>query len=239
MEHSGFSENKVQSLQLLLLTEDLISREVQNVDRWLREVEGNLADKEAYLDLWVQGWFARVFAYNNFPTIMNPQGKGGPDLLIESNATQVYVEVRRFREDYDETKRLKDAVNKGKLVQYGNPEQDIRRVLNAIQSKSKQGKGIPISTAYVVAIYSHKESIEEIEFNLAVEELEKEAAQGGGQYSGIGAVLFYDRYMNQSTHQLWYLWENPYANKQRRVSEPIAKKLKSLKLPPLWKRPQE
>ncbi|MDP2948352.1 MAG: hypothetical protein Q8P22_02285, partial [Chloroflexota bacterium] len=150
MEDRGFPRDWVESLPLLV--NDLESLKVQNIAGWLREVKSRLDEKEQYLDVWAQGWFAWAFAFNGFAMTMNPSGSIGPDLLVKVRSQDIFVEVRRFRTDYEERKRLEEGGPDGELVPYGDFSKDVRRVLGAVQAKSRQGKGIPDGSSYMVAI---------------------------------------------------------------------------------------
>lgn len=233
MEAEGFCPEWVESLPIL--ANDLDGCGVRNIPAWLRELKPRLSDKEQYLDVWAQGWFALVLAHNRYVATMNPLGNSGPDLLVQVQGHDMYVEVRRFVADYDERRRLEKT--EGIMVRYGDLSKDVGRVLDAIQHKSRQGQDIPTSASYVVAIRSDKESIEEVEFQCAVQEMEQEAAAGGGQYSAIGSVLFYHGYVNVTTGKRWYVWRNPNAAPGRFPPNAVSQRLEMLSLPPAYPRP--
>jgi hypothetical protein len=230
MKAQSFCQDLAESLPLLV--GDVHERSVRNIDVWLREVESRLGDKEQYLDVWAQGWFTSVFAYNGFTVTMNPLGEAGPDLLIQREGKDIYVEVRRFHTDYEERHRLQEESPEDILVPYGDFMKDTRKVIDGIVTKSRQGRSIPNGACYLVAVRSDKESIEDLEFGHAVEELQQEAAQGGGKYSAISGVLFYHGYLILSTGKRWYLWQNPNAEQQRRLTQELATILGNLQLPP-------
>lgn len=70
MESKDFSESLI--LALPLMKDELVRFGVSNIEVWLKELERGLSNHENYLDIWIQGWFARVFAFNQFKVTMNP-----------------------------------------------------------------------------------------------------------------------------------------------------------------------
>lgn len=226
MRTRGLTSSLIDSL--LFIARTLPDSEVKNVDHWLAEMKKLLPDCGGLSDLCAEGWFASVFSFNGFEVEMKPFGGAGPDLKL-SDGEDVYVEVRRFREGTSKKDSHVVASHAASLEAYGDLEKDVKKVLDEIIGKSKQGKLVPAGVPYLVALKSDKESIEEVEFEQACDDLSKQAVTGAA-YHGISGVLFYDGWVNIKRKERWYLWSNPNASVQ--LSNHIRGRLAALQLPP-------
>jgi len=212
MTARGYKERDTRSLWQIV--GELRSKGVHGLSRWLREVQGRLGDREQYLDVYAQGWFARIFTHNGLRVTMNPRGGRGPDLAVEWCQQLVYVEVGRLRPDYEERRRLEEGGPGGMLVPYGRGERDVWKLVDTIVAKSRQGKGVPEGHAYLIAIRIDKESLEnDIDPALVAQELENQQSAGGAGYGKVSAVLFHYKSVSVRSPTPWQVWENPAADR--------------------------
>jgi hypothetical protein len=235
-----------------LLVGELVRLDVQNIDIWLGELLRALPNRESYLDIWAQGWFAWTFAWNGLEIKMNPMNRSGPDLLVLIPEQLAYVEVLRIRTDPAKEKEAEISLSRwrenGLLESYGEPlgkiainrtsgqrrfipnvKGSIGKINQRIKDKIRQGQNLPIGAAYVVALYHPSLYVEDIEDNIAVDLLELEADAEGGKAAPISAVLCYDgKCLNLHT--------NPNGESERRCNDCLEYRLRNLVVPPKFAR---
>ena len=73
------------------------------------------------------------------------------------------------------------------FVSYGNYAEDKAKVVSVVTEKSWQGRAVPTGAAYVVALKSEKESIEEWEFYGAAPRVDDPVLAHAG--AGVGVLL--------------------------------------------------
>ena len=81
---------------------ELQDRGVNCVDRFVQKLLYSASDKEAYLDILMEGRFAIILARNNFSDIEIEYAEKGPDLKARWNRKTVYFEVTRRHSEVDE-----------------------------------------------------------------------------------------------------------------------------------------
>ena len=203
--------------------------EVQCIDVWIGELRRALSDRPQYRDILNQGWFAWMFAYNGLQVTMNPQGKRGPDLLIQRDKEVIYIEVKRFRPNEMTDELLLQDGPGGTLAEYGNWGEDSKKVFRRINDKHEQAEKFTDNGAYLVAVQSDDSAIDELTLT--------EAVQGGNEWAKISGALLYTGSIRSRTGEWCWLWENPHAEPSRRLSNNWKDLLSSLRLPtprPKW-----
>ncbi len=167
-------------------------------------------------------------ASNGFQVVYEPFGRRGPDLSASCSGYRFFIEVSRFREDYETSHKLNQKLEEGNetLVEYGRGEKDIELVYGKILSKLKQ---LPENGTGIVFIRSDNPRIEELEFQGAATYLDRLGSEQNllVQLSG---VLFDSGWINLDTHNRFYLWHNRKAKKP--INNMLAEKLRNLKEPP-------
>lgn len=148
----------MQSCKMDLLVQKLKSSGVQNVDAWARDLAKVLGDVEAYYDYYLEAEYALYFA-NKFLVTLKPTGQKGPDLKVDINGAETYVEVSRFREDNCLRTQMEQST---KMVRM--PQKD-QNVLAKIDSESKQlVDGMP----GIVLLHTNNVGISERDFQRAI-----------------------------------------------------------------------
>lgn len=81
---------------------ELQQRGVHCVDAFAQKLLERVGDKDAYLDILMQGRFAIILARNGFKEIHIEYSPEGPDIKAEYNGQTVYFEVTRRHTNEDE-----------------------------------------------------------------------------------------------------------------------------------------
>ena len=225
MKEYGYGEEQIYCV--LLLLEDLRRFGVGNIDQFQKSLIGSMTDSEQYIDHWLEGKVALKFACNDFSVVYEPCGRSGPDLSVICPGYRFYVEITRFREDYETNKKLKER--NGILVQYGRGEKDVEKLHDKIQSKVKQLRENEIG---LVFLRSDNVCIEDIEFEEVKTYLDTMASQN--LLTKLSGVLFDSGWIRCRTHERFYLWRNSEA--ERPIDDLLAVILQRLKEPPIHSR---
>ncbi len=230
MKKCGCGEKRI--YQVLLLFEDLRCLSVENIDRFQKALFENIADNEQCLDHWAEGKAALTLASNGFQVVYEPFGRPGPDLSASCSGYRFYVEVSRFREDYETSQKLSQKLEEcnGTLVEYGRGEKDVERVYGKIMSKAKQ---LPENETGLVFLQSDNDRIEEIEFEEVTPYFDRLVSEQN-LLTKLGGVLFDSGWVKFPTREHFYLWRNPKAEKP--INDLLAGKLQRLKEPPTHSR---
>jgi hypothetical protein len=134
---------------------------------------------QAVLDYLAEIKFALIFAGLRFEVRLEPCGRDGPDLLVSRDGRSSYVEVRRCRPPDDETDlpclpEVSEEFGDGLLVPYGDLEKGAKWIEDELSAKFRQiseGTGI-------IALWSDRLAIEEVEFEVAIRHLRIDFANG-------------------------------------------------------------
>lgn len=221
MKYYGYSEEEIFSAILLL--QDLDQGNIKNLDGFYNILMERLENKEQYLDIWIEGKTALTLAFNNFNVTYNPLGNG-PDLLAEDFGHQLYVEVKRYREDWLTRRKLEEATEKG--TKYGRGQRDVEKLIGDVLKKTSQ---LPRGEIDIVFIRSDNITIEEVDFKLAMHDFD-EMVRSNPVYRRISGILFDSGWVNIRTGQRFYLHLNPQAEKP--LSLVLAERLRNLEEPP-------
>ena len=230
MRKCGYGEKQI--YKVLLLLEDLKRLRVKNIDRFQKALFENIADNEQCLDYWVEGKAALTLASNGFQVVYEPFGRPGPDLSASCSGYRFYVEVSRFREDYETSQKLSQTPEEcnGILVEYGRGGKDVELVYGRILSEAKQ---LPENETGLVFLQSDNDRIEEIEFEEVTPYLDRLVLEQSLLVK-LGGVLFDSGWINLATHKRSYLWRNRKA--ENPINDLLAEKLENLKEPPTHSR---
>ena len=223
LKKCGCSEKQI--YQVLLLLEDLRRRGMENIDRFQEALFENIGDNEQYLDHLAEGEAALTLVSNGFQVIYEPVGKPGPDLSASCSGYRFYVEVSRFREDYETSQKLSQKLEEwnGTLVEYGRGEKDVELVYSKILSEAKQ---LPENESGLVFLRSDNLRIEELEFP----ETYLKGLVEQNLLARLSGVLFDSGWFNFATGKRFYLWRNPKA--ENPINNLLSEKLENLKEPP-------
>ena len=209
------------------LLEDLRRLGVENTNRFQKALSKSIADSEQYLDYRAEGKVALTLASNGFHVVYEPLGRPGPDLSASYSGYRFYVEVSRFREDYDTSQQLSQECEEGNdiLIPYGRGEKDVEKLYSKILTEAEQ---LPRSDAGLVFVRSDNVSVEELEFQGAATYLD-ELVSAQNILAMLSGVLFDYGWINPATRKRFYLWRNRKSGNP--INDLLAGKLENLKEP--------
>lgn len=146
-----------------------------------------------------------LFKDSGFRPRFEPTGKKGPDLMVARDGMSAFVEVKRYRPKDGED--IPDEWGPhGTLSQYGDPlkaqlqyEEDLRRKLRQIEPRDGVEHGI-------LAVWSDRESFEEIEFEAAVGQISSDAARKGVRFCMYGSLWVKPRCLLVSLEEIFRPW---------------------------------
>ena len=205
MRANGFSHALIERTSKLL--DCLTKSNVENVTRFITKLKGRLNDEADFIDIWVEGWAALLFAHNAFGVKYDPsQANEGPDLLIKGKGNNIFVEVTRFREDVAITEELqtKGAISRSSYT---------ATVWGKIIEKYKQCVPNEIN----LILLRNDSYLDEPEVGRAMDYIRGEIENNPGTGSNLSSVLFdnvWDAQRPDNTVQRFYLFRNNGATKQ-------------------------
>ena len=162
-------------------------------------------------DYYIEGFYAFCFARCGFPVTLKPTGQRGPDLKLEVNGAEIYMEVSRFRED----EVLRREMGQSTCMNFGEgddldllPEMPDKsqKVLAKIEEESKQ---LILGKPGIILLYSNNVVIDEYEFQKAI-------ADKATPLAKVSAVIFGDtwRKVGASGYPGYWSLVNPSATAQ-------------------------
>ena len=90
----GFDRSVAEKMEQRIL--ELHNLGIQGVGNLIKKLN-RAPDLDTFRDYWIEGTYSLVFAANNSSVTMEPCGEKGPDMLININGHDVYVEVKHLR----------------------------------------------------------------------------------------------------------------------------------------------
>lgn len=144
-------------------------------------------DKEQLADSLIEIQYALIFAGLGFQVEFEPSGNKGPDLGITRDSQSIIVEIKRFRKIYPGPPVLDLSDENLILPEYGNPPRDIRKTFEKIVLKFPQVGNNP----GIIAIWNDDEDLEEVEAEVAVNNICHDATRGSLSLpSGLLFILY-------------------------------------------------
>lgn len=198
---------------------ELQQRGVSCVDRFVQKLLDRISDKEAYLDILMEGRFAVILARNNFSDIEIEYAEEGPDLKARWNRKTVYFEVTRRHSEVDEWGEW--AQEQGAF--FVLPDK-VENTISRIKGKLSQLKDDEI---YIVVIWSDTIRLLPPIIKEAFEYIKREITNEPKKYENLSGVLFTEGGgVDGTTLQQFYLFKNDKALKP--IGTCLTKKLESL-----------
>lgn len=195
---------------------ELQQRGVYCVDRFVQKLLYRVNDKEAYLDILMEGRFAVILARNNFSNIQIEYADKGPDLKAIWNRNTIYFEVTRSRPSEDD-----QAVRNGAAFV---SQKRIGNIKSKIQDKIPQLQSGEIN---IVVLWSDTVNLLPPTVQEAFECIKQEIDDEPEKYKDLSGVLFTEGGgVDLATLKEYYLFENKEASKP--LSPRLIRKLKSL-----------
>jgi hypothetical protein len=205
------------------LVDDLRRLGVENIGRFQKALSESVADRQRYLDYLAEGKAALTITSNGFHVVYEPLGRPGPDLLVTCSGYSFYVEVSRFREDYETSQKLSQEFEEGNeiLVEYGRGEKDVESLYCKVLHEAEQ---LPKSETGLVFLRSDNIRMEDLEFQEAATYLDSLVEQN--LLAKLSGVLFDSGWFNFATRRRFYLWRNQ--NAESPIDDLLAEKLTNL-----------
>lgn len=170
-----------------LLVQQLKALMIQNVDSWARDLDNAMGDDKTFQDHYIEGCYAFCFGRCGFPVTLKPTGQQGPDLKLEVDGAEIYVEVSRFRED----EVLRREMGQSTYMNFGGGDElDLlpempdksQKVLVKIEKEAEQ---LIQGEFGIILLYSNNVFIDEYEFQKAI-------AYKATPLAKVSAVIFGD-----------------------------------------------
>ncbi len=161
---------------------ELQQRGVYCVDRFVQKLLDRVNDKEAYLDILMEGRFAVILARNNFSDIEIEYCDKGPDLKARWDRKTVYFEVTRKRPSGDD--KLFSHPGAGPYWVKLAESEDI---IGKIQGKLLQLKPGEIN---IVVLWSDTPTWNHAVLGEAHKYIQQEINQNPEMYKKLSGVLF-------------------------------------------------
>ncbi len=159
---------------------ELQQRGVNCVDRFVQKLLHRISDKEAYLDILMEGRFAVILARNNFFDIEIEYADKGPDLKGRWNRKTVYFEVTRKRPSEDDKLFSQPG---GHFIKHAR----IENIISKIQEKMGQ---LQCGEVNIVVIWSDAIAWHQSALGKAFEYINQEITNEPKKYKNLSGVLF-------------------------------------------------
>jgi hypothetical protein len=188
----------------------------KGLDKFVQKLMDRLSDKEAYLDILMEGRFAIILARNNFSNIYIEYNSEGPDLKANWNGNTIYFEVTRKHPKEDEWVNNTEAKSIRPVP--------INTTVAKITCKIPQLVADEIN---IVVVWSDTIELGTHEFKEATEQLTELIKSSSDECKNLTGVLFTEGGgIDTSTLKQFYFFKNDYAFKK--IGIRLAKKLDSL-----------
>lgn len=199
--------------------EELQQRDINGVDKFVQKLSNRVADKQAYLDILMEGRFAIILARNGFSGvtfIKEDIEHKLPDLKATWNKNIVYFEITRRHSEIDEWQEQLEAT-------FVSPDR-VENIISRIREKIRQLQSGEIN---IVVIWSDTINLLPPDVKEAFEYIKQEIDDDTERYKDLGAVLFTEGGgVNAATLKQFYLFKNEKASKP--LGSRLTNKLESL-----------
>ena len=203
----GRAEERVSELQ---------RRSVCDIAKFVQKLIDRVNDKEAYLDILMEGRFAVILARNRFSKIHIEYCEEGPDLKASWNRNTVYFEVTRRRPSGDEWAEQPEA-------SFALADK-AENIISRIQEKIRQ---LQSGQTNIVVIWSDTINLLPPDLKEAFEYIKQEIIDDPEKYKNLSGVLFTEGGgVDVATLKQFYLFKNDDASKPLKTR--LTRKLESL-----------
>jgi len=198
------------------LVNELEKRDIKGLDKFLQRLINNAGDKEAYLDILMEGRFAKILARNGFCDIQIEFADKGPDIKATWKEETIYFEVTRRRPTEDD----KAIQNAAAFVSPDKPE----NIISKIQGKMPQ---LRIGETNVIVLWSNTIRLGYKELQEAFKYVQSEINTDPKKYEDLSAVLItVNGGVDMETLKQFNLFNNEKASKP--LNPLVAKRLDTL-----------
>jgi hypothetical protein len=198
---------------------ELQQRGVHYVDRFVQKLLERTVDKEAYLDILIEGRFAIILARNNFSDIEIEYAEKGLDIKARWNRKTVYFEITRKHPSEDDKRFSLPGAGP-----YWIKRAKSEDIIGKIQGKLRQLKPGEIN---IVVLWSDTPAWNQHVLGEAHSYIRQEIDDDSEKYNNLNGVLFTNGGgVNTTTLKQFYLFKNDKASKPLGIR--LTKKLDSL-----------
>lgn len=195
---------------------ELQQRGVYCVDRFVQKLLDRVNEKEAYLDILMEGRFAVILARNKFTQIHIEYSDEGPDIKANYHMSIVYFEITRERPGEED-------IEIQSTVAFVSAKR-MENIISKIQGKIPQLRNGEVN---IVVIWSDTVRLSLPEIEEAFKYIQQEIDQNPGTYKDLSGVLFTESGgVDVATMKQFYLFKNNKASKP--VGTRLGRKLESL-----------
>jgi hypothetical protein len=214
MKELGYNDHMIR-----LATErigELQRNGVKGLEIFVQKLIYRLSDKEAYLDILMEGRFAVILARNNFSNIYIEYNSEGPDLKANWNGNTIYFEVTRKHPKEDEWVKNTEV----RVIRPVPINTTVAKITCKISQLAADEINIVVFWSDTIELGIH-------EFEKAYNKLEYKINASPEEFKNLSGVLFTDGGgVNTTTLNQFYFFKNDYAFKK--IGIRLAQKLESL-----------
>jgi hypothetical protein len=214
MTQGGYETFRIDRIKELI--GELHKSHTQGINKLIQKLSQRIADKEDYMDIFVEGQFTVTLAKNKFSKIKLECSGQGPDIEAAYNRQTICFEVRRRRPEEDEW---------SDLFEPNDVQPDCsQRIVSKIQDKLKQLQDGSIN---IVVFWSSTMKVMAGEMKTAYSYVQHEIDEDQERYHKLSGILFTET-EGYDVHSLkqYYLFKN--SNALRPIGIHLSKKLESL-----------
>jgi hypothetical protein len=214
MTQAGYETFRIDRLNELV--DALHGSGVKTMSNFRRKLSERVANKQDYMDIFVEGQFAVTLAKNGFSEIMLECRDEGPDIEAIYNHQTICFEVTRRRYEENEWAESFEP-------NHVKPDSS-QRIVSKIQDKLKQFRDGEIN---IVVFWSSTMRVMSGEITSAFSDIQHDIDADYKLYRKLSGILFTEMEgYNISSLKQYYLCKNNKASKP--LGSRLAKKLESL-----------
>ena len=205
MKKFGYSDYMIKRAQERI--DELQQRDVRGVDKFVQKLLDRIGNKEAYLDILMEGHFAIILARNGFTNIHIEYTPKGPDLKAVWNTDPIYFEITRRHSEIDEWAEHTEAYEMGL--------DKVETAIDKIQGKVKQ----LLDGETNIVVYC-SDTMNSLSQNVegAFGYIQQEIKVDPQKYKDLSGVLFTDWFVDPATFKQFYLFKTEGASKPLKPS---------------------
>jgi len=219
MRQDGYEEFRIKRTRELV--DELQQGGVHGIDRFIRKLLKRIADKQDYMDIFVEGRFGVILSRNGFSQINLECSRTGPDIRADYNRQALYFEVTRRRPEKDEWAESFDI----DAAKSDSPQ----NIISKIQDKLHQLLNGKIN---IVVYWSSTIKVLHSELKDAFTYIKQEISSDPKCYDKLSGILFTEMEgIDLATLKQYRLFTNHKASKP--LGPRLTSKLESLHSKPL------
>ena len=215
MVQAGYEDFDIRRVKELVT--ELQRGGVQGTDAFVRILLDRVANRQEYLDITKEGYFARILSRNGFSQIHIEYSDEGPDLKANYNGQTIYFEVTRRRPNEEDDNWEQSEAS----FVASDTAQDIISKIQGERSHFSYGE------INIVVYWSSTVRVGAFDLKDAFDYIKQEIEADPERYQKLSAIVFTeDEGIDMSTLKQYYLFKNDKASRPLGIR--LGKKLESL-----------